>query len=111
MNKVSLIGNLARDAEYFQMKDSTRGVIKFTLAVSSGFVKKNGERDVDFIPIAYWSNHGEKILTYLQKGKQVAVVGEVKTRSYQTEEGGKRYVTEVNASNVQFLGKNNENAV
>ena len=108
MNKVSLIGNLVRDAEFFQMKDSSRGVIKFTLGVNSGFVKKNGERDVDFIPIAYWSNHAEKLLPYLLKGKQVAVIGEIKTRTYQTEDGTKKYITEVNASNVQFLSKSKE---
>lgn len=111
MNKVSLIGNLVKDAEYFEMKEGVRGVIKFTLAVNSGFVKKNGERDVDFIPISYWSNHADKILPFLTKGKQVAIIGEIKTRHYITEDGTKKYVTEVNANNIQFLGKSKDTAV
>jgi len=111
LNKVTLIGNLVRDAENFPMKEGTRAVMKFTLAVNSGFVKKNGERDVDFIPVSYWSNHAEKVLPFLTKGKQVAIVGEIKARTYTTEDGTKKYITEVNANNIQFLGKNKETAV
>jgi len=111
LNKVTIIGNLVRDAEYFPMKDSPRGVMKFTLGVSSGFVRKNGEKDVDFIPVSYWSSNAEKILPFLTKGKQVAVAGAIKARNYTVEDGTRKYITEVNASNIQFLGKNKETAV
>lgn len=104
MNKVSLIGNLVRDAEAFHVKDGSRSVIKFTIGVNSSYTKKDGEKDVDFIPVSYWTNSADNILPYLAKGKQVAVSGEIKTSSFTSEDGQKRYVTDVRASNVQFLG-------
>ncbi|MHC1719509.1 MAG: single-stranded DNA-binding protein [Clostridiaceae bacterium] len=104
MNKVSLIGNLVREAESYQIKDGSRSVIKFTIGVNSSFIKKNGERDVDFIPVSYWTNQAENMLPYLSKGKQVAVTGEIKTGNYVGEDGNKRYVTEVRAGSIQFLG-------
>jgi single-strand DNA-binding protein len=104
LNKVSLIGNLVRDAEAFHVKDGSRSVVKFTIGVNSGYIKKDGERDVDFIPISYWTNNADNVLPYLAKGKQVAVTGEIKTSSFSGDDGQKRYVTDVRASNVQFLG-------
>jgi len=104
LNKVSLIGNLVRDAEAFHVKDGSRSVVKFTIGVNSGYIKKDGERDVDFIPISYWTNSADNVLPYLSKGKQVAVTGEIKTSSFSGGDGQKRYVTDVRASNVQFLG-------
>lgn len=104
LNKVSLIGNLVRDAEAFQVKDGSRSVVKFTIGVNSSYTKKDGEKDVDFIPVSYWTSSAENILPYLAKGKQVAVSGEIKTNSFTAEDGQKRYVTDVRASNIQFLG-------
>lgn len=105
MNKVSLIGNLVKDAETYTLKDGSRSVIKFTIGVNSNFVNKNGERSVDFIPISYWTNQAENMLPYLSKGKQVGITGEIKTRNYTGSDGTKKYVTEVKANNIQFLGK------
>jgi single-strand DNA-binding protein len=104
LNKVSLIGNLVRDAEAFLVKDGSRSVVKFTIGVNSTYTKKDGEKDVDFIPISYWTSNADKILPFLAKGKQVAVSGEIKSSSFSGEDGQKRYITDVRASNIQFLG-------
>jgi len=87
LNKVSLIGNLVRDAEAFHVKDGSRSVVKFTIGVNSEYIKKDGERDVDFIPVSYWTNSAENVLPYLSKGKQVAVTGEIKTSSFSGDDG------------------------
>lgn len=111
MNKVVLIGRLTRDAEFIQSENSARGVVRFTLAVDRRFSNKDGEREADFIPVAYWSNYGDKIHSYLIKGKLVGVSGKVTTRSYTSADGIKKYITEIEADNLQFLDSKKENAV
>ncbi|MBV7272231.1 single-stranded DNA-binding protein [Clostridium thailandense] len=111
MNKVVLIGRITKDADFVQLDDGTRGVAKFTLAVNRSFPKKNGERDTDFISVVYWSNHADKISPHLTKGKLIGVSGKIVTRSYTTENGSKKYITQVEADGIQFLGSKKEDAV
>ena len=111
MNKVILIGNLTKDIE-LQTTNSGVSVGKFTLAVGRRFANANGDKETDFINIVVWRELAENCAKYLSKGRKCAVVGELQTRSYDAQDGTKRYITEVNASEVEFLGgkQNEDNA-
>ena len=102
MNKVILIGNLARDPE---SSTTVGGVPRcaFTLAVQRRFANQQGIREADFISVVTWRQLAENCGKYLAKGKKAAVEGAIQTRSYQAQDGTKRYVTEVVAEQVEFL--------
>jgi single-strand DNA-binding protein len=103
MNKAIIIGRLTRDPE---MRTTASGVnsTSFTVAVSRNYANQNGERETDFINCVAWRKQAENISKYCTKGTQVAVEGRIQTRSYDAQDGTKRYVTEIIADNVTFLG-------
>lgn len=103
MNRVILIGRLTRDPE-LRYTSSNIATASFSLAVDRNFTNQNGEREADFINIVVWRKQAENCKNYLTKGSQVAIEGRIQTRSYDGQDGQKRYVTEVVADNVQFLG-------
>lgn len=102
MNKVFLIGRLTRDPE-LRYTGSNVAVATFSLAVNRPFTNQSGEREADFINIVVWRKQAENVKNYLTQGSQVAIDGRIQTRSYDGQDGQKRYVTEVVADNVQFL--------
>ena len=103
MNKVILIGRLARDPE---MRTTPSGVAttSFTIAVQRNYANAQGDREADFINCVAWRKQAENIAKYCTKGSQVSVEGRIQTRNYDAQDGTKRYVTEVIADNVSFLG-------
>ena len=103
MNKAILIGNLTRDPETMT---TSSGITKcnFTVAVQRRFANAQGVREADFIPVVCWRQTAELCARYLSKGRKVAVEGSIQVRSYDAQDGSKRYVTEVVADNVEFLG-------
>lgn len=107
MNKVILVGNLTRDPE-FTTTASGVNVSKFTLAVSRRFQNANGERETDFISVVVWRAQAETCAKYLRKGSKAGVVGSMQTRTYDAQDGTKRYVTEVVADEVEFLTPKSE---
>ena len=109
MNKVFLIGRLTRDPE-LRYTGSNVAVATFSLAVNRNFTNQAGEREADFINIVVWRKQAENVKNYLSQGSQVAVDGRIQTRSYDDNEGNKRYVTEVVADNVEFLGSKGSNS-
>ena len=105
MNRVMLIGNLTRDPE-LRATGSGLAVCSFTLAVQRRFASRDSQtREADFIPIVVWRAQAENCAKYLRKGSQAAVCGSIQTRTYDAQDGSKRYVTEVVADEVQFLGR------
>lgn len=106
MNKVFLIGRLTRDPELRYTGNNTP-VATFSLAVNRNFTNQSGEREADFINIVVWRKQAENVKNYLNQGSQVAIDGRIQTRSYDGNDGQKRYVTEVVADNVEFLGSKN----
>ncbi len=110
MNKVFLIGRLTRDPE-LRYTGSNTAVASFSLAVNRNFTNQAGEREADFINIVVWRKQAENVKNYLSQGSQVAIEGRIQTRSYDDQEGKKRYITEVVADNVEFLGTKNSNNV
>lgn len=109
MNRCVLIGNLTKDPE---LRSTTNGVsvCSFTLAVSRTFSNQNGERETDFINIVVWRKQAENAAKYLRKGSQAAVAGRIQVRSYDAQDGSKRYITEIVADEVQFLRTSNASA-
>ena len=102
MNKVILIGNLTRDPE-LATTNSGVSVCRFALAVTRNFSNSEGERETDFLNIIVWRGQAENCHKYLKKGSKCAVVGSIQTRSYDAQDGSKRYVTEIVAETVEFL--------
>lgn len=108
MNKVFLIGRLTRDPE-LRYTGSNIPVATFSVAVNRNFSNAAGEREADFINIVVWRKQAENVKNYLNQGSQVAIDGRIQTRSYDDQDGKKRYVTEVVADNVEFLGTKGSN--
>ncbi len=103
MNKAILIGNLTRDPETKQLPSGV-SICQFTLAINRRFInKQTGQREADFINIVVWREQAELCARYLSKGRKVCVVGSIQTRSYDAQDGTKRYVTEIVADEVEFL--------
>ena len=106
MNKVVLIGNLAKDPELTTTNNGV-SLCKFTIAVPRRFAGQDGEREADFLPIIVWRGQADNCYKYLKKGSKACVVGSLQTRSYDAQDGTKRYVTEVVAEEVEFLSTKN----
>ena len=101
MNKIVLIGFLTKEVDLRYTPNGV-AVANFTLAVDRPFIK-DGNKETDFINIQVWNKAAENCAKYLDKGKQAAVEGRLQIRSYEGNDGNKRYVTEVVADRVEFL--------
>ena len=107
MNKTILTGFLTKDCELRFAKTGT-AVANFTIAVNDGFGEN---KQTYFFNVVLFGKQAENISDYLTKGTHIAVAGKLQTRSYEAKDGTKRYVTEVVAQEVEFLGsKKTENA-
>lgn len=108
-NKVFLIGRLVKDPE-IRYTQSGKAVSSFTLAIDRPFRDENGNKATDFIPVVAWGKTAEVCSKYLTKGRQTAVMGRIQTRSYTADDGSRRYVTEVLAEEVEFIGNREKTA-
>ena len=102
MNKVILIGNLTRDPELTETPSGVP-VCRFAIAVSRDYADSQGNRETDFFNITTWRGKAETCGKYLKKGNKVAVCGSLQNRSYEDKDGIKRTVTDIIASDVEFL--------
>lgn len=100
-NKVILMGRLTADPEYKQTPSGS-AVTSFTLAVDRRFTKEGQEKQTDFLTIVAWQKTAEFVCKYFKKGQAMLVLGELQVRSWEDNNGGKRYATEVVASEVTF---------
>ncbi|SHJ85273.1 single-strand binding protein [Hathewaya proteolytica DSM 3090] len=103
MNKVTLVGRLTKDPELKFTPGAGTAVTTFTIAVNRRF-KREGQPDADFIPVVVWGRQAEVTANYMSKGRQIGICGRIETRSYEAKDGTRRYVTEVIAEDVEFLG-------
>jgi single-strand DNA-binding protein len=105
LNKVMLIGNLGKDPE-LRFTPSGRAVARFPLATSEQWTDQSGQRQdrTEWHNVVVWGKQAESCGQYLAKGRQVFVEGSVRSRQYDDKEGQKRYITEIIAQRVQFLG-------
>ena len=105
VNKAILVGNLGRDPE-LRHTPNGQAVVNFTLATSETWTDKSGERQerTEWHRIVVWGRTAEMCNQYLSKGRTVYVEGRIQTREWEDKEGNKRYTTEINAQNVNFIG-------
>ena len=110
MNKVILKGRLARDPE-LKYTTSGKGVASFTIAVNRRHSSNNNNQGptADFIPCIAWEKLAEIVANNLIKGSEVLVEGRMQVRSYDAQDGSKRYVTEVILTEVEFCGSKKDN--
>ena len=106
MNRVALIGRISRDID-LRYTTSGMAVCQINLAVNRPR-QKDKEPEADFINIVVWDKQAENLAKYQKKGSQIGVEGKIQTRSYDNSEGKKVYVTEVVATNIEFLGSANK---
>lgn len=103
INKVLLIGNIGKEPESRQVGD--KYVIKFTLATTEKYTDRSGQQveNTEWHNIEYWVKN-TNILQYLHKGTQVYVEGQIRTDSWDGNDGQKHYQTVIKANTVQLLG-------
>lgn len=101
MNAVQLLGNLERDP-IIRATRTGRAVASFSIAVSRIYTTPQGEQRelTDWINIVAWEPLAEAVRSELKKGSRVFVAGRISTRSYDAQDGTKRYVTEVVAETI-----------
>ena len=104
-NKVQLIGNLGQNPEVKELNGGKK-VAKFSLATNETYRNKAGEKvtDTQWHNLTVWGKTADIVEKYLKKGSEVAVEGKLLNRNYTDKEGVKRYVTEVQVSELVLLG-------
>jgi single-strand DNA-binding protein len=102
MNKSILLGRLTKNPEIRYSQANNIKVANFTLAVNRKYVKPGEERQADFINIVTYSKLAEFAEKYLKQGLQICLSGRIQTRTYEDNNGQKRYVTEIIAEEIDF---------
>lgn len=104
MNKVVLIGRIAKDIEV-RYTTTQKVVAMFSLAVNREFKNQKGEYEADFFNIVMWGKPAELAGNTLKKGSKIAIDGRIQNRSYEAKDGTKRYITEIIANGFEYLEK------
>lgn len=105
VNKIYLLGRTGKDPEVKTIGDAK--CAQFTLATSERYKDRNGEmqENTDWHNIVCWRQTADIVEKYVKKGSQIFIEGKVKYRSYETDRGEKRYVTDIVAERIELLGK------
>ncbi len=105
MNKVFLIGNLGKDPETRNLESGTM-VANFSLATQEYYKDREGNRQTttEWHNIVLWAGLAETAGRYLKKGSKVAIIGRIRTRSWDDKDGNKRYTTEIIGSEMEMHG-------
>jgi single-strand DNA-binding protein len=106
MNKVILVGRLAKEPELHQTASGV-SVCSFTVACDRRF-QKEGERQADFINCVAWRRQAEFISKYFTKGTRIALEGSIQVRSWDDNDGNKRCATEVIVDHAEFAQSKTE---
>ena len=108
MNKAILVGNLTRDPE---LRTTPNGVAvtSFTVAVQRRYKDEEGNYPPNFIDCVAWRRKAEFIAKYFTKGSKIGIVGTIQTRTYDDQNGNKRYVTEVVVDEAEFVTSKAQN--
>lgn len=106
VNKVILVGNVGKDPETRYLDENTP-VCKFPLATSEVYRNKNGEKveQTEWHNIVIWRGLAQVAEKYVKKGSQLYIEGRIKSRSYDDNNGVKRYITEIVCDSMQMLGR------
>ena len=113
LNKVMLIGNVGRDPEvrYLDGNSGNAKVATFTLATTERYRDRNGEtrENTEWHNIVAWRGNADVAERFIRKGTQLFIEGRIRTRSWDDQNGNKRYTTEIIVDNLQLLGKKSDN--
>ena len=103
LNKAIIMGRITRDLE-LKYTPSQVAVCSFSVAVERNCARHGEERQADFINVVAWRQQAEFVAKYFGKGRMINVVGSIQTRTWDDQNGNKRYVTEVVAEEINFCG-------
>jgi single-strand DNA-binding protein len=101
MNTVTVVGNLTRDPE-LRYTPTGQAVVKFSVAVNRFYTNRNGDKveSTDFFTVNAWRSLAENVAESLKSGARVLVTGRIQSRIWETEDGAKRTVVEIEAEEV-----------
>lgn len=102
MNKCCLVGRITKDVE-IRYTQNQNACVMFTLAVNREFRNPDGSYGTDFISCVAWNNQAEFLSKYVKKGYLLGVSGRIQTRTYQTQNGETKAITEVIVENIENL--------
>ena len=113
LNKVMLIGNVGNDPEIRYLDSNPQSpqgnakVASFRLATTERYRDRNGEtrENTEWYSIVAWRSNADLVEKFVHKGSQIYVEGKLRTRQWTDQTGNKRFTTEVQADNIQLLGK------
>ena len=108
MNKVVLLGRITAKPE-LRYTPSNMGYTRFSVAINRRIARQDGTRETDFINCVAWGKQAEIIARYFDKGNQICIDGSIRTGSYTAQDGTKRYTTDVNVENFDFVDKKGTN--
>ena len=109
MNSVQLTGNLGKDPELQEAGQTGKNVCKFSIAVRRQFANRDGEYESDWFNCVVWEKSAEFLCKYARKGSKVGVVGRLQNRSWEDDNGQKRFATDVIVSSIEILDKLQKN--
>ena len=107
-NLAIVTGRLVRDVElrWHQGTNGNRAFASFSIACNRNYKNQNGERDADFIECSISGRQAENLANWTRKGSRITVVGSIKTRNYENQQGQRVYVTEIDVRDVEYLDPN-----
>ncbi len=112
INKVILVGNVGQDPEVRYTGDAANGakVATIRLATSERYRDRNGniQEHTEWHSVVVWRNTADVVEKYVRKGTQLYIEGRIRTRSWDDQNGNKRYTTEILADTLQLLGRKSE---
>lgn len=109
LNRVMLIGNLGQDPD-LKYTQSGQAVLNLSIATTEHYYDRNKEKKerTDWHRVTIWGKRGESLAQFLSKGTRIFVEGRLQTRSWEANDGSKRYTTEVVAINAFTLSPGGE---
>ena len=113
LNKVMLIGNVGNDPEIRYLDSNPQSpqgntkVASFRLATTERYRDRNGEtrENTEWHNIVAWRSNADLVEKFVHRGSQIFIEGKLRTRQWTDQTGNKRFTTEIQADNIQLLGK------
>ena len=103
------MGNVGQEPTITNL-ESGKKVARFSIATNEHYKNNKGEKvqSTDWHTVVAWGKTAEIIENYVGKGKEIAIRGKLRTRTYTTDDGNQRYVTEVEANEILLLGNKSD---
>ena len=111
MNKFQFMGRLTRDPEVRYTSGNNTQVTTFSIAVNRRFVAQGGERQADFFNLTAFGKTAEFCAKYFKKGQQVLVEGRIQNRTWEDQNGQKRYATDFIVEDTYFADSKRDGSV